>query len=84
MKRRSVENWERKAGLGDPGELPYYYPGGLIVVALMPPQTALDPPAVFALVVEQGSAPAAYVIFEFYLRVLLHIYLDCAKRLLVP
>jgi hypothetical protein len=75
---------EKPTGLRDSCELPYYDPRGLIVVAFVPPQTALDPPAVFTLVIEQCSAPAAYVVFEFYLRILLHIHLDCANRLLVP
>src|SRR5688572_30466509 len=70
--------------LRDPRKLTYHYPRGLIVVAFMPPQTALDPPAVFALIIEQGSTPAAHVVFKFYLRVLLHIHLDCANPGLVP
>ena len=58
--------------LGDSGELPHHDPRGLIVVALVPPRAALDPPAVLTLVVEQRAAPAAHVVFELYLRVLLH------------
>src|SRR5688572_23597903 len=70
--------------LRDPRKLTYHYPRGLIVVAFVPPQTALDPPAVFALIVEQGSTPAAHVVFEFYLRVLLHNHLDCRSPVSVP
>jgi hypothetical protein len=69
---------------GDPGELAHYNPGRLIVVALVPPEAALDPPAVFPLIVEQDAAPAANLVFELYLRILLHIHLDCAGRSLVP
>ena len=73
-----------KGRLRDSRQLTHDDSRRLIVVALMPPQTALDPPAVFALVVEEGAAPAAHVVFEFYLRVLLHTYLDCDRPGLVP
>ena len=43
-------------------------------------RAALDPPAVLPLIVEQRAAPAAHVVFELYLRVLLHIHLDCVRR----
>ena len=68
-----------RACLGDPGELAHHDPSGLVVVALVPPQPALDPPAVFPLIVEQGAAPAAHVVFELYLGILLHIHLDCGR-----
>lgn len=69
---------------GDSGQLAHHDPRGLIVVALMPPEATLDPPAVFPLIVEQRAASAAHVVFELYLRVLLHIYLDCVSGALVP
>ena len=48
------------------------------------PGAALDPPAVLALIVEQRAASAAHVIFEPYLRILLHIHLDCVPSAVVP
>jgi hypothetical protein len=69
---------------GNSGELTHHNPRRLIVVALVPPGAALDPPAVFPLVVEQRAAPAAHVVFELYLRILLHTDLDCVPRALVP
>jgi hypothetical protein len=50
----------------------------------MPPDTLLDPPAIFALVVEEDSAAAAHVVFEFYLGILLHVYLDRCRHKVVP
>ena len=73
-----------RARSGDSGQPAHHDSRGLIVVALMPPEAALDPPAVFPLIVEQRAASAAHVVFELYLRVLLHIDLDCVRRALVP
>ena len=70
--------------LRDPRELAHHDARRLIVVTLMPPQTALDPPAVLPLIVEQGAAAAAYVVLEFYLGILLHTPLDCRRLGLVP
>ena len=70
--------------LGDSRELAHHDTRRLIVVAFMPPQTALHPPAVFTLVVEERTAPAAHVVFEPYLRVLLHNHLDCVPQAAVP
>jgi hypothetical protein len=69
---------------GDSGKLAHYDPRGLIVIALMPPRAAFDPPAILALVVEQRAASAAHVILEPYLRILLHIHLDCVPSAVVP
>jgi hypothetical protein len=69
---------------GDSGELAHHDPGGLIVVTFVPPEAAFDPPAVFPLIVEQNAAPAADLVFELYLRVLLHTHLDCAGGFVVP
>ena len=80
----SVEVGSSQARLRDSGKLTHHDSRGLIIVALVPPRAALDPPAVLPLVVEQGAAPAAHVVFELYLRVLLHIHLDCVPRALVP
>src|SRR5688572_11103577 len=46
---------------GDSGELAHDDPRGLVVIALMPPEAALDPPAVLSLIVEQRAASAAHV-----------------------
>ena len=73
-----------RACLRDPGELTHHDTGRLVVVALVPPRPALDPPAVFPLIVEQRAAPAAHVVLEPYLGILLHIHLDCRRRPLVP
>lgn len=73
-----------KASLGDSRELTNDNSGRLIVLAFVHPDAALDPPAVFALVIKQDAAPAAHVIFESYLGILLHTYLDCTFRGLVP
>jgi hypothetical protein len=70
--------------LGDSGELTDYDPGRLVVLTLVPPHATLDPPAVFALIVEQDAATAAHLVFELDLRVLLHIYLDYGAPLVVP
>jgi hypothetical protein len=70
--------------LRDSGELTHDDPRGLIIVAFVPPKAAFDPPAILALVVEQSAAPAAHVVFELYLRILLHTHLDCGLLALVP
>lgn len=69
---------------GDAGDLTHHDARGLVVVALVPPEAALDPPPVLPLIVEQRAASAAHVVFEFYLGVLLHTHLDCARGTLVP
>ncbi|PYR76830.1 MAG: hypothetical protein DMF86_11155 [Acidobacteria bacterium] len=46
-------------------ELPHDDPGGPARVALVPPDIVANPPAVFALIVEQNAAAGAHVVFEF-------------------
>ena len=58
---------EPAGSLGDSGELTHDNPRGLIVVAFVPPEATFYPPAVFALVIEQGATPAAHVVLELYL-----------------
>ena len=70
--------------LGDSGDLAHHDSRGLVVIALVPPEPVLDPPTVLPLIIEQRAAPAAHVVFEFYLRILLHIHLDCSRPRLVP
>jgi hypothetical protein len=50
----------------------------------MPPHPTLYPPTILALVVEQHATAGAHLIFEFYLGILLHTYLDCERPLAVP
>jgi hypothetical protein len=46
-------------------ELPDDNPGGAFGVAFVPPEPLPNPPAVLALIVEQGAAPGADVVFQF-------------------
>jgi len=75
---------EAENRLRDPGDPTHYDSRGLVVIALVPPEAALDPPPVFPLIVEQRAAPAAHVVFEFYLGILLHTHLDCGRAPVVP
>jgi hypothetical protein len=58
-----------RAGLCDSTELEIEFtndnPGRTADVALVPPDTVANPPAVFPLVVEQDAATGAHVVFEF-------------------
>lgn len=59
------------AALGHSRQFPHHDAGRLIVVALVPPDALLDPPAILALVVEQHSTSRTYVVLELYLKSLL-------------
>jgi hypothetical protein len=43
----------------------------LVIITLVPPQAALDPPPVLTLVVKQHATAAAHVILQFWLGILL-------------
>ena len=79
---RGSEDSENR--LRDPGDLTHHDSRGLVVIALVPPEATLDPPPVLTLIVEQRAAPAAHVVFEFYLGILLHTHLDCSRASVVP
>jgi hypothetical protein len=83
-RRQTSGEIELAEALGDYGELTHDNPGRLIVVALVPPEAAFYPPAVLSLIIEQGAAPAAHVIFELDLGILLHTHLDCRPPAPVP
>ena len=53
--------------LGHPRNFSNHDAGRLFLIALVPPETLFDPPAVFALIVEQDPAATAHVVFQFYL-----------------
>ena len=74
----------KRMGLRDSRQLSHDDTGRLVVVALVPPEALLNPPAVLALVVEEHAAAAADVVFQPYLKILLHAYLDFAGADPVP
>ena len=75
---------EAENRLGDPGDFTHHDPRGLVVIALVPPEPVLDPPTVLPLIIEQRAAPAAHVVFELYLGILLHTHLHCGQPSVVP
>jgi hypothetical protein len=64
---RPRAGWDGEKALGDPREFTDDNSGWLLVVALVPPDTFFNPPAVFPLVVEQDPALGADIVFELYL-----------------
>jgi hypothetical protein len=69
--RESLKLEKENEPLGHARQLADHDSRRLIIVALVPPQAALDPPPVFTLVVKQHATAAADVILEFWLSILL-------------
>jgi hypothetical protein len=61
---------------GYTGEFANHDTGGLVVVALVPPQPAVDPPAVLSLVIEESAAASAHIVLDLDVLVLLLAHAD--------